>query len=158
MKFSKTTARSSRGDLLLQLAQSFGAAVAVTLFKVSVNFQNQHRVNLLTNLEFMLIAVTSYPAVAILLHRFWSQRLRSIIPNWMMIAVLGSILFVCSDMTPGIIKGWYDPLRTESSLFDYLAVEFNAAGSVVIALSLITLLVTGSIYFMTKRFFRTLPQ
>lgn len=133
----KKPAKNLCADLVVALATSLTAALLIALFSI-LSFTPRHT-SLLTHMRFMLLAVIAYSVTALVLHRLWAGSLRRMVPNWILIAVFGSVLLVCFDLTPAIIDGWYDPLRIESSLPDYIATEISAARSVVIALSLATL-------------------
>ncbi|HEX8131423.1 MAG TPA: hypothetical protein VF527_20150 [Pyrinomonadaceae bacterium] len=102
--------------------------------------------------RFTLLAVLSYVAVAALLNCVWRSNLRRMVPNFILIAVAGSLLLVCIKLVPGVIGGWYDPYRLESSLYDYLAHELQAARSVVIVFSLVALPVSAITYYAGSMF------
>lgn len=140
-----------RGDtLLLDLLTALAAGLAAALLTSLINFQNQQRVNILAYFRFILLAVAAYSAIALLLRRVWTGLLKRIVPNWVLIAVLGSMLFVCVRLTPGIIKGWSDPLRMESTFLSYISTEIDAARSLIIILSFVTLPIAGAIYYSSK--------
>ncbi len=64
-----------------------------------------------------------------------------------MIGLLGSTVFVLTRLTPGLIGGWYDPLRLESTFGEYISTEISAAKSVVLFLSAITIPIAGLVYY-----------
>jgi hypothetical protein len=152
MKSINALKKFSEDNLRTDLATGFAASLMAALFTSLVNLLSQNHLNPLAYIRFILLAVASYLAIALFLHRFWTGRLRHLVPNWILIAVFGSILFTYVRLTPGIIQGWYDPLRTESSLIDYLLTEIMAARSVLVVLSLITLPVAWSTNYILKNF------
>jgi hypothetical protein len=151
MKSINALKKFSEGNLLADLAAASAASLTAALFTSLVNLLSQRNLKLVAHIRFILLAAASYLAIALFLHRFWAGRLRHLIPNWILIAVFGSILFTFVRLTPGIIKGWYDPLKMESSLIDYLLAEIIAARSVIIILSLLTLPVAWSTYYILKK-------
>jgi hypothetical protein len=150
MKLINAVKASLRDNLLLDLMAALAASLIAALLTSLVNFQNQHSINIIAYTRFILLAVAAYSAIAIFLHQFWTGWLRRIVPNWVLIAFFGSLLFVCVRLAPGIIKGWYNPLRSESSFLNYISTEIDAARSVVIVLSFVTLPVAGGIYYSSK--------
>lgn len=149
MKLISSVEKSAKTSLLVDLgvalAVSITAALLTSLISM-LNFTPRHT-SFLIHAKLMLLAVFAYSAVALLLHRFWEGLLRRMVPNWILIAVFGSVVFVCADLIPGVISGWYDPLRMEPSLSKYIATEISAARSVVMFLSLVTLPVAGIVHY-----------
>jgi ABC-type transport system involved in cytochrome c biogenesis permease subunit len=87
MKSIKAVKKFSEDDLLVDLVVAFVAALTAALFTSLINALNQQHLNILTYIKFILLAVTAYSAIALLLNRCWTGRLRRIIPNWILIAV-----------------------------------------------------------------------
>jgi hypothetical protein len=136
---------------IAELAAALIAAFSAALLTSLVNFFNQHQVNPLAYMRFMFLAAASYLLAAALLHVSWPTLFRRAVPNWIPISLIGSLLFVMVRLTPGIIRGWHDPLRLESSLSSYLLNEIDAAKSVVIVLIVMTLPLTALAYYLTRR-------
>ena len=142
---------SSRSTFKAELAAAVVAALSAALLTSLVNLSNQHRVNPLTYLRLTLLATAAYLVAASLLHFFWPTSFRRVIPNWILISPLGSLIFVIVQLTPGVIRGGLDPLRLEPTWSEYLLNEMDAAKSVVLVLSAITLPVTGLAYYLIRR-------
>ena len=143
-----------RALLLAELAAAFAAGIVAALQTLLSKHLYHGHIPMPFYLNNILFALLSYLAVALLLHRFWTGPKR-VVPNWILIGFLGSVLFVLIRLAPGVIGGWYDPLRSESSLLSYLLNEIDAATSVVIVLSAITLPVTALAYYLSRRVMRT---
>ncbi len=133
--------------LQVDLACALAAGLTAGLLTSLINVLGEHRASLGRHVSFALTAITVYMAVALALHKVWTGTLRRIVPTWALIAVVGSVLYVVIDLTPGVIKGWYDPYRMEASLIKYLSTELSAARSVMVVLTVITLPVTATLYY-----------
>jgi uncharacterized membrane protein len=144
MSSTNTVERLYRHTLQPDLLAGLVAGLCVSLFDVLFAFKSRTG---FVVARFTLLSVLSYLAVAALLNGMWRGKLRRMVPNCILIAVAGSLLLVCMEMTPGIIGGWYDPRRVEVSLLDYLAHELQAARSVVVVLSFIALPVSAITYY-----------
>lgn len=101
------------------------------------------------------LALLSFFIIALPLRKFWNGTKCRVIVGWVLVAFLGSVLFVLARLGPGIVGGWFDPLRLEPSLFGYIAEEASAAASVILMLCLLTLPIIASTYslayFLLKR-------
>lgn len=149
MRSINITKELPRDALPADMAAAFAAALAAALEGFLIKLLDKQYIPLPMYIEYVLLALASYLAVALLLHRFWAGLLRRVLPSWILTAFFGSILFVFIRLTPGIIGGWYDPLRLQSSLFDYISTEISAAKSVVVLLSFITIPIAGLAYLLT---------
>lgn len=95
-------------------------------------------------ISWILLGVMAYLTVGILFRHFWRNR---ILPNWMLTAFFGSMLFILAQAVPGVIKGWYDPYAVHQSFMDYILLELDATKSVVIMLSFVTLPITAIFHY-----------
>ena len=150
MKFIDRLMEASRDTFRPELAAALAAALSAALLTSVVNLLNQHRVNPLAYLRFVFLATAAYSITACLIHLYWPTSCRRLAPNWIPISIIGSLLFVIVRLTPGVIKGWYDPLRSEESLWPYILNEIDAAKSVVIVLSAITLALAALAYYVSR--------
>lgn len=144
---SHNLAQSLHEDNLLAestaaLAAGLSAAALTLAFKLLYQ-----PVPIGTYFRFILLGLVSYLLVALLLHKFWKGLLGRVIPKWLLIAILGSVVFVVLRLTPGVIGGWYDPLRLEHSFEEYITTEINAAASVVLFLCAIAIPTAGLVYY-----------
>jgi hypothetical protein len=152
MKYINALKKFSKDNLFIDLAAAFAASLCASSFTSLIRFQNRGQFNFLAYARFILLAAGAYLTIALILHWVWTGRFRRLLPSWILIAVFGSLLFVCLRLTPGIIKGWNDPYRSETSFLEYISTEIDAARSVIIVLSLITLPVTGLVHYTLKKF------
>jgi hypothetical protein len=137
----KLSASNSRSDLIGAIAAGVCAGAVRSLIHAL-----HHQLTLWAYVRWTILAIAAYFAVATLLQRFWRGVIERSVPTWVLTALLGSIIFVAVVLTSGVIKGWYDPSRVDSSLIGYILTEAKATGSVVIVLSLITLPVTATFH------------
>jgi hypothetical protein len=137
----KLSANRSRVDLAGAIAAGVCAGAVTSLVNVLY-----HELNLMAYARWISLATAAYFAVASLSQRFWPNQLKRIVPVWLLTAFFGSMLFVAGNLIPGAIKGWHDPYRLEPSLAEYISTELDAARSVIILLSLITIPVTGAFH------------
>lgn len=151
MRLIDAVKKSPNDRLLSEVVAAFAASLAAASLTSVIAFHNEHHKTFFTYIRLYLIGIVAYVAIALFLHNFWRGKLRRMIPVWIMIPVFGSLLFVFLWLTPGIVRGWYDPFRQEITFSDYLSVEADAARSVVIVLSLITLPVTGISYHIGRK-------
>jgi hypothetical protein len=149
MRSTNVMNKSPRSDLLAALAAAFASGLAAALLTLLVKLLDGQYVPIHTYVKYVLLAVASYSAVALLLHRLWPEKLRGLAPTWISTAFFGSILFVLIRLTPGIIGDWYDPVKLQSSLLNYILTEISAAKSVIVFLSLATIPISGVLYFVT---------
>lgn len=133
--------------LTIDLVCAFAASLCAGTFTFLIHLLKPREFNTLTYIQFMLMASVAYFAVALILHKFWKEGLRRMLPTWILISVFGSILFVIIRLLPAVIGGWSGPTVTEPSLTKYIATEVGAARNVMIFLSLITLPITALIYY-----------
>jgi len=89
-----------------------------------------------------------YLAVALLV-RYVSSRKHNF-PDWPLISVFGSILFVSVRLIPGIVRGWYVAATLKPSLFEYISTEISAAASVVLFLLVLTLPASAIVAYFGK--------
>ena len=137
----KLSMNRSRVDLRGAIAAGICAGAATALGNALY-----HELNLMAYARWIFLAVAAYFTVASLSQRFWPNQLKRIVPVWLLTAFCGSILFVTGNLIPGVIKGWYDPYRLERSLAEYISTELDAAKSVIILLSLITIPITATFH------------
>lgn len=106
-----------------------------------------HSVNPSLYAKALILSTAAYLTVAWLLHLSLFQSVRRVVPSWLIIAFLGSALFVVMDLAPAVIKGWTRPHRIEQSLVKYLSNELYAAGVVIVFFTLITMPITALVYY-----------
>ena len=137
----KLSENRSRADLAGAMAAGVCAGAVTSLVDALY-----HEENLMAYAGWIFFAIAAYFTVASLTQRFWPSQLKRIVPVWLLTALFGSIIFVASNLIPGAIKGWHDPYRLERSLAEYISTELDAARSVIILLSVITIPVTGAFH------------
>lgn len=150
MKLANTLVRMSGNSLVVALTSAIAAGLGAGAFRSVIHRLNQQQVNPLAYVKFMLTAVAAYLVVALLLHYLWYGLCERLVPVWIPIAILGSAVFVLISLTPDVINAWYDEYRGRISLSKYILTEFYAARDVITFLSLITLPITGAIYYTIR--------
>ncbi len=97
----------------------------------------------------MLTAVASFLSVALLVERFWRGQLSRMLPNWILIAVFGSLLYEVIAFTPAMINSWNAQLAqpAEPSLIDFVRKGIDMHRSALIINWLITLPITAAIFY-----------
>jgi hypothetical protein len=100
-------------------------------------------------LKYTLITFSCYTCVALLLHKFWIGTLNRILPLWIPIAVWGSLLNEVIGSIGWLPQALNDPYFRGASPFlgDAFWNEIEMMRSVFLVHSLITLPVTGLIYY-----------
>ncbi len=100
-------------------------------------------------LKYTLIAFSSYTGIALFLHRFWTGTLNRILPLWILISILGSLLNEAIGSIEWLPQALNDPYlrRMYPSFSEALWNELEMIRSVFLVHSFITLPVTGIIYY-----------
>lgn len=91
----------------------------------------------------LIQAVGSYFTVAYLFNRV-GKVLPKVIPSWMVIASLGSALYIVVDLALPVIRRW---AYVEQSFAEYFSYELYVAGFLIVSLTLITMPITALIYY-----------
>lgn len=157
MRVQQSKKKFVAAELARDLTCAFAAGLCAGSFTFIIYLLKPHGFNISTFLKFMLMALVAYVAVALILNKVWARGLRRMVPNWILISVFGSTLFVMLRLLPAVIVGWSGPTVTEPSLATYLTAEIDAARSVVIVLSVITLPITALLYY-TNSILRALSR
>ena len=118
------------------------AAAAVTLFFRLL----RQPVPIEVYVKYFVFGIASYALAASVLHEFWTGWPSRIAPKWLLMALLGSLIFLALRLSPGIIQGWLNPLESQP-LREYILTELTAASSVFMVLTLVTVPVAGAVYY-----------
>lgn len=100
--------------------------------------------------SFVLITAMPYLIAALITHWLWIKPLRRMIPSWVMIALLGSLLIVLSAGTLSFYTkavAWSDPTTMYETLEAFIADKVKDGLGVFVALSLFTLPITAAVYY-----------
>jgi hypothetical protein len=106
-----------------------------------------HPVNPSLYAKSLILSTAAYLMVAWLLRLSLFQSVRRVVPSWLIIALVGSTLFVVMDLAPAVIVGWTRPQRIEQSLAMYISHELYAAGVVIVFFAIITIPITALVYY-----------
>ncbi len=98
-------------------------------------------------IEDILIALSSYTAVALLLYRFWHGNLRRMVPSWMLIATGGTLLCLVITFTPAIVNGWDGAPYVKPTLSEYTYERAKEIRSFFVLFTLLTLPITAVIHY-----------
>lgn len=134
-------------QLMTDLVCACAAGLCAGTYSFLIYLLKPREFNITAYLRYTLTALIAYLAVALILHRFWKEGLRRLLPSWILISVFGSIFFAVLRLLPAVIGGWSGPTVTAPYLAEYMTTEVSAARSVVILLSLLTLPITALIYY-----------
>lgn len=147
MRLSTLVTKFSTEQLLGDLGSASAAGLIAALFTVAGRIWFHQYILLRSVIWYLFIALITYLVVALCLSVIWKGLLRRVVPTWLMIGLLGSIAFVGARLTPGVIAGWYDPLRLEPSLAEYLWIEFSAAKDLLLMYWILTIPAAGLAYY-----------
>lgn len=134
-----------RVDLVSALAASLCVSGLVWVISVS----SGDELPLVLNIKTTLVTVASYLVAALLLQKFWTGLLRRFIPNWIMVAALGALLFLIAEVIPIKISFWSNSETRMMSLnmSQFIEEELKGARLFYIFLCGITLPVTATVYY-----------
>lgn len=144
----KQIERFSVHRLYVNLACAFAAALCASLLFYVVSTASDP-FDPYRFFKYSLIAFSSYTAVALFLHRFWTGPLNRILPLWILIVVVGSLLNEIVGSIEWLPRAMSNPqFRAIYPTFnDFIWDEIGMIRSVFLAHSLIALPVTGIIYY-----------
>ena len=144
----KQIERFSQRRLYVALTCAFAASLCVSYLDYVVStasdpFDPYHF------LKYTLITLSSYICVALLLHRFWTGTLNRILPLWILISVLGSLVREVVGSIEWLPQALNDPYlsRMHISFSEALWNELEMMRSVFLLHSFITLPITGFLYY-----------
>ncbi len=149
--------QSTAQGVTVEFVCAFAASLFSCTFTFFIHLLKPHEFDILVYIKFMIMALVAYFTVALILNKFWVGSLRRLLPNWIPISVFGSTFFVIIRLLPAVVSGWSGTDVTEPSLAKFIMIEIDAARSVVIILSMITLPVTALIYY-SKSIIRALKR
>jgi hypothetical protein len=109
----------------------------------SLSHALDHPVRLSLYAADLILAVGSYLTVAYLINRFGKVLLK-VIPSWLVIASLGSALYIVMDLARPVISRW---AYVEQSFVEYFSYELYIAAYLIVSLALITMPITALIYY-----------
>jgi hypothetical protein len=98
----------------------------------------------------IVFGLITYCLSAILVNQFSTRRFRKILPNWLVISIIGGLMFTMMKLGPGIIGGWLDPLNMDESLIGYLTNEIRSAQSLILLLIAVTTPITFVVSYRRK--------
>lgn len=144
----KQVERFAQRRLYVALTCACAASVCVSLLFYVVSTASDP-FNPYRFLKYTLITFSSYTCVALFLHKFWTGTLNRILPLWILISVLGSLLNEIAGSVEWLPQALNDPYlrRMYPSFSEALWNELEMIRSVFLVHSFITLPVTGTIYY-----------
>lgn len=98
----------------------------------------------------VLITVMPYLVAGLVIHWLWFKPLRRMLPSWVMIALLGSLLIVLSAGTLSFYTKavtWCDPTTIYETLGAFITDKAKDGLGVFVVLSLFTLPITAAVYY-----------
>jgi hypothetical protein len=145
VKLTRFVKDSFNETLRIELATALSAGAAAALVTLFTRMLN-HEVAITSYIRYFLLGFAAYALAASILYQFWTGRLGRMIPRWLIMAVLGSLIFVVVQLTPGVVGGWFNPWESQS-LPEYISTEISAASSVFILLTVVTVPVAAAVYY-----------
>lgn len=137
-----------RNDLLCGLAAGLCAGLIFALIN-QLSF-DPAKISRFYQARSVVLGLITYCLSAILVSQFSTSRLRKILPNWLVISIIGGLMFTMMKLGPGIIGGWLDPLNTDESLIGYLTNEIWSARSLILLLIAVTTPITFVVSYRRK--------
>jgi len=141
ISISKIIEGFTRNRLYVDLLCGFAASIVTSAFfwfvRLSSAWEMSASLFIRINVRSILISVASYLLVALMLNKYWPQLLRSIIPTWATIPLLGTLIFFAIEFVP-LSMNYAD--RPSLGTF----------GIVYAFICVITLPVTGLIYYSSN--------
>jgi hypothetical protein len=141
---------SARVDLASGVAAGAGLSMmALVLLNVSV-LRRVNPMDFIDVVRVVLMATISYLIAALIIHLLWIKPLRRVIPSWLMIACLGSLLIVVSAgawsfYTKAAASS--APASMLPTLPGFIGNRVKDGLAVVVVLSLLTLPTTATVYY-----------
>lgn len=145
---SRDYPKSLRTNLLCGLATGLCAGLFVTL--VNQLALSPSKVRPVAQIGSMFLALVVYSVSALVVYYLSPISPKAPLPPWLLIPIVGNLIFVVFRLGPGVVAGWLDPLASETSLLEYVMNEVRAASSLLFALSVVTLPITALIYHRPK--------
>lgn len=115
--------------------------------------------------KYLLVALMVYSSVALLIEQYWKGVLSRILPNWIPIALFGSIIYECFILVPAMVRYWNDPVTQMKNpdLTEFVLREAVTLRSVLILDWVITLSATALVYYAGSiikliKYWRNRPQ
>lgn len=136
---------------------ALAAGFCVAALSYLVSTASDDKANFYHYAKLFLFAVLSYPAAALLLERYWTGSLKRIIPRWILIAILGSLLREALFTASIVMSAWAHPQTVSLSWSDFISSEIADTKLFVVFFSILTLPVmaafhyTGSIVRVVKQ-------
>ena len=150
MTLNEEPQMSATNRLDLASAVAAGAGLSV-LGVVLLNASFLRRLNPLDFIDvarLVLIATMPYLIAALIIHWVWIKPLRRVLPTWLMIACLGSLLMVVSAGALSFyMKAVASSAPTLQTLPDFIGDKVKDGLGVFVALSLLTLPITATVYY-----------
>lgn len=139
----------ARVDLASALAAGYGLSV-MGLVLLNITFLRRLNPLDLSDVAQLVLRVTiPYLVAALVIHYLWIKPLRRVLPSWLMIACLGSLLVVIST---GVWSFYTKAVASNAPLLqtlpDFIGDKAKDGLAVFVALSLLTLPITASVYYM----------
>lgn len=144
----KQVERFSRRSLYVALTCASAAAVCVSLLFYVVSTASDP-FDPYDFIKHTLIALSSYTCAALLLNRFWTGTPNRILPLWILISVVGSLLNEVAGSIEWLHRVSDDPhlRRMYPSFGEALRYKLEVGRGVFLVHSCITLPVTGIVYY-----------
>ena len=137
-----------RNDLLCGIAAGLCAGLIFAMIN-QLSF-DPAKISRFSQARSIIIGLITYCLSAILVNQFATGRFRKILPNWLVISIIGGLMFTIMKLGPGIIGGWFDPFNTDKSLIGYLTNELRSAPSLILLLTAVTTPITFVVSYRRK--------
>ena len=130
-------------DRLGALASGF----CVGALSYLVSTASDDKVNGYHYAKLFLFAVLSYLIVSWLLERCWTGSLKRVIPRWILIAILGSLLHEALVTASTVANAWTHPQTVWPSWNEFISSEIADTKLFVVFFSILTLPVMATFHY-----------
>lgn len=143
----RTVAHSGRRGIV-NYACAICAGLSIGIFQWRVT-SNEGQAILPLWIKFTLIAVVCYLLSTWITERFWKGRLARLLPGWVPIVILGSLLYECLTLIPSMYKFWNDPLTQtmQPDLTDFVSRQLSILRTALVVDWIVTLPAVLVIYY-----------
>lgn len=137
-----------RNGLLVDLAEATASGLCVSVILSLLKSDSMEGIRLNTLIETTFFTLSCFFAAALFLHYLWRGQLRRMVPSWILIPMLGTMLSSSSIIVPAIITGWSYPYKSENTLLEYALRWWKDVGFFLSLIFIITTPITAVIHHL----------
>ena len=137
-----------RNSLLVDLAEATASGLCVSVVLTMMQSDSMEGIQLNTLIKTTFFTLSCFFAAALLVHYLWQGRLRLMVPSWILIPMLGTMLSSSFIIIPAIITGWSYPYKSEKTMLDYALRWWKDIGFFLSLIFIITTPITAVIHHL----------